>query len=63
MSNATGEVGVDEARARFGGVDIPATIAGALAALATAVLLAGVLAGAGTYGYQLGMDDAEEKLT
>ena len=59
----TADVGVEEARARFGGVDIPATLAGALAALGTAVLLAGILAGVGTYGYQLGVENAEEKLT
>jgi hypothetical protein len=58
-----GDVGVEEARSRFGGVDIPATLAGALAALGTAALLAGVLAGAGRYGYQLGLDDATEDLT
>jgi hypothetical protein len=63
VTGVTGDVGVEEARARFGGIDLPATIAGALAALGTAVLLAGILAGAGTYGYQLGLDDAEEKLT
>ena len=55
VTPVTADVGVEEARARFGGVDIPATLAGALAALGTAVLLAGILAGVGTYGYQLGM--------
>ena len=60
VTDVTGDVGVDAARDRFGGVDIPATLAGALAALGTAVLLAGVLAGAGSYGYQLGLDDATE---
>ncbi len=59
----TGDVGVDEARSRFGGIDLPATLAGALAALGTAVILAGILAGAGTVGYQMGVDDAAEKLT
>ena len=63
VTPVTADVGVEEARARFGGVDIPATLAGALAALGTAVLLAGILAGVGTYGYQLGIDNAEEKLT
>ena len=51
VTPVTADVGVEEARARFGGVDIPAT----LAALGTAVLLAGILAGVGTYAYQLGM--------
>jgi hypothetical protein len=63
VTPVTEDVGLEEARARFGGVDIPATLAGALAALGTAALLAGILAGAGTYGYQLGLDNAEEKLT
>ena len=63
VTNVTGDVGMEEARSRFGGIDIPATLAGALAALGTAVLLAGILAGAGTFGYQMGVDDAAEKLT
>lgn len=63
VTDVTGDVGVEEAHRRFGGVDVPATLAGALAALGTSVLLAGLLAGAGTYGYQLGLDDAAEKLT
>ncbi len=63
VTDVTGDVGVDEARSRFGGIDLPATLAGALAALGTAVILAGILAGAGTVGYQMGVDDAAEKLT
>ena len=67
VTDVTGDPGLDEARARFGGVDIPATIAGALAALGTAALLAGIgaglAAGGGTFGYQLGVDDATEELT
>ncbi len=63
VTDVTGDVGVEEARSRFGGVDVPATLAGAMAALGTAVLLAGVLAGAGSYGYQLGLDDAARELT
>ena len=63
VTNVTGDVGVEEARARFGGIDIPATIAGALAALGTATLLAGIGAGAGTFGYQLGRDNTPEELT
>lgn len=63
MTNVTGHIGVEEARSRFGGIDIPATLAGALAALGTAALLAGVLAGAGTVGYQMGRDNATEELT
>lgn len=40
-------VGVAEARARFGGMDLPATFAGLLAALGFAVVLAGVLGAIG----------------
>ena len=63
VTNVTGDVGVEEARSRFGGVDVPATIAGALAALGTAVLLAGLGTAAGSFGYQRGLDDATEELT
>jgi len=63
VTDVTGDVGVEEARARFGGVDVPATLAGAVAALGSAVLLAGIFAGAGTFGYQLGLDDATDELT
>ena len=63
MSDAHGDVGVAEARHRFGGVDIPATLAGMLAALGAAVVLGGLLAGAGTFGYQLGLEDAATKLS
>ncbi len=63
VTNVTADVGMEEARSRFGGIDIPATLAGALAALGTAVVLAGLGTGAGTFGYQMGLDDAAEKLT
>ena len=63
VTDVTGDVGIEEARARFGGFDIPATIAGALAALGTATLLAGIGAGAGSFGYQLGRDNVTEELT
>ena len=63
VTRAGDDVGVQEARSRFGGVDIPATVAGALAALGTAVLLAGVLAGVGSYGYQLGRDNVADELS
>ena len=50
--------GIDEARARFGGLDIPATIGGFLAALGTLGILTGI-AGAvlGSIGYQTGLPD------
>ncbi|HEX2048891.1 MAG TPA: hypothetical protein VHF27_14090 [Acidimicrobiales bacterium] len=63
VTDVTGDVGVEEARSRFGGVDIPATIAGALAALGTAVLLAGLGSAAGSFGYQMGLEDAAEEVT
>ena len=63
VSDANGDVGVAEARHRFGGVDIPATLAGMLAALGTAVVLGGLLAGAGAFGYQLGVKDAATTLS
>jgi hypothetical protein len=59
----TGDVGVAEARQRFGGIDLPATLAGTLAALGLTALLGGVLSAAGRYGYQLGRDDAVDELT
>lgn len=52
--------GLVQARRRFGGVDGPASLAGALTALGTAVLVAGVLAAIGRTGYQLGLEDDVE---
>jgi hypothetical protein len=63
VSDADHDVGVVEARERFGGVDVPATLAGMLAALGMAVVLAGLLTGAGAFGYQLGLKDAATKLS
>ncbi len=54
------DVGVDEARQRYGGLDVPATLAGTLTAVGTTVLVAGLLAGAGTVGYQMGLQDRDE---
>jgi hypothetical protein len=47
---------ITEARARFGGVDVPASFAGMLAALGLAAVLAGIATGAGSFGYQSGID-------
>lgn len=58
-----GDVGIREARYRFGGVDVPATLAGTLAALGRTVLLGGLVAAAGSYGYQLGLKDVATKLS
>ncbi|MDP9070204.1 MAG: YrzE family protein [Actinomycetota bacterium] len=53
----TGEdVGVAEARSRFGGVDAPATLAGTAAAVGTVVVVGGLVAGVGTIGFQLGLE-------
>lgn len=57
-----GDVGVAEARAHFGGIDLPATFAGVLAALGTMVLLGGIAGAVGTVGYQLG-DAGEGELS
>lgn len=47
-----------EARARFGGVDLPATIVGMLTALAVLLLLGGLITAAvGAVGYQTGLDE------
>jgi hypothetical protein len=44
-------------RERFGGVDVPASVAGALVAIASAVLLGGILGAAiGGFGYQWGVE-------
>ena len=56
------DVGVAEARRRFGGIDIPATLAGTIAALGTAALMGSLLAGAGRIGYQRGLEDAADEL-
>ena len=49
------DVGVAEARRRFGGLDIPATLVGMLTSLATLVLLGGLIgAGIGAIGYDGG---------
>jgi hypothetical protein len=53
--DVSGDIGVEEAKQRFGGLDVPATLAGMLAALGTAVLLGGLLAAAGNFGYQQGV--------
>ena len=51
------DVGVAEARARFGGIDVPASLVGMLTALALTTLLAGLVGAAiGAVGYQTGLD-------
>jgi hypothetical protein len=56
----------ERARERFGGVDLPATLAGALVAVATTVLVGGLVgAGVSGFGYQWGVevDGIEQELS
>ena len=58
------DVAVEEAHRRFGGLDVPATLVGMLAALALLTLLAGLVSAAvGAIGYQTGLDGNETKLS
>jgi hypothetical protein len=57
VERAATELPLTEARARFGGLDVPAVLGGALAGLGCLVLLSGLLAAAGTVGYQQGLHD------
>ena len=53
--------GVAEARRRFGGIDIPATLVGMLTALALVVLLGGIVGAiVGGIGFQTGLEAKEE---
>ncbi len=59
-------IAVERARDRFGGLDVPATLAGALAALALAVILGGIIGAAVSgFGYQWGVevDGIEQELS
>ncbi len=58
------DVAVEEAHRRFGGLDVPATLVGMLAALALLTLLAGLVSAAvGAIGYQTGLDGNETELS
>ena len=58
------DVGIEEARRRFGGIDVPATLVGTLAALALTTLLAGLIGAAiGAIGYQTGLKGDENELS
>ena len=58
------DVGVREARSRFGGLDIPASLVGMLTALALVVLLAGLIGAAlGAIGYQTGLKENAQEIT
>ena len=69
VSDATHEherrpVGVDAARERFGGKDLPASLAGMLVAFAALLLLAGLASAAiGTIAFQTGVEGNEEELS
>jgi MFS family permease len=56
--------GVEVARDRFGGVDLPASIAGMLVALASMLLLAGLVSAAiGAIAFQTGVTANEEEIS
>ena len=63
VTDVTEDIGLREAHSRFGGIDIPATLAGMLAALGVAVILSGIGAAAGSYGYQMGRDNVTDELS
>jgi hypothetical protein len=64
VSDHRSDLGIADARRRFGGVDVPATLVGMLTALATLVLLGGLVAAAiGTIGYQRGLDGNQDELS
>ena len=59
-----GDAGVRRVRHRFGGLDLPATLIGMLAALALVALLGSLVGAAiGAIGYQRGIEGAEEELS
>lgn len=59
VGRVKGDVGVAEARRRFGGLDWPAAIAGMLAAVGTLVILSGLVGAAGSVGYRYGASDED----
>lgn len=59
IRRARRDVGVVEARRRFGGLDGPATLAGLLAAVGALVLLSGLVGAAGSIGYRYGADGGD----
>jgi len=64
VRDARRDVGVSEARRRFGGIDLPASLVGMLSALAFLVLFAGLVGAAiGAIGYQAGLSGNEEELS
>jgi hypothetical protein len=64
VDDARRDVGVSEARRRFGGIDLPASLVGMLTALAFLVLFGGLVGAAiGAIGYQTGLSGNEEELS
>jgi hypothetical protein len=62
VHDARYDVGVGEARRRFGGIDVRATLVGMLTALAFLVLFAGLVGAAiGAIGYQKGLSGTEDR--
>jgi len=56
IGDVRGDVGVREARERFGGLDVPATLVGMLTALGLLIVISGITAAAvGAIGYQRGL--------
>ena len=64
MREARRDPGVRAARARFGGIDLPSSLIGTLAALALTALLAGLVGAVfGVVGYQKDLEDEIEELS
>lgn len=59
LSRVKHDVGVAEARRRFGGLDWGASVGGLLAAVGTLVLLGGLAGAAGSIGYRYGTSDED----
>jgi MFS family permease len=58
------DVAVQEARRRFGGIDVPASLVGMLTALALLTLIGGLVGAAiGAIGYQTNLDNETTKLS
>jgi hypothetical protein len=64
VRDARPDVGVAEARRRFGGIDVPASLVGMLTALAFLILFSGLVGAAiGAIGYQTGLSGDDEELS
>jgi hypothetical protein len=64
VGEARSDVGLAEARRRFGGIDVAASLVGMLTALAFLVLFGGLVGAAvGAVGYQTGLSGREEELS